>query len=126
MNAGEGGDPSHLKKESECYRKRIKRTTTLGSCWLEFCPIPSSLLANMAKDNICRIGKRKIKRGNGGEPILMITKSVFWAPNGTRISVRCHVTVPKNSRIPGPNPLPLPLVMDMNASKTLCTWPNKS
>jgi hypothetical protein len=28
---------------------------------------------------------------------------------------------PKNSRIPGPNPLPLPLVMDMHASKTLCT-----
>jgi hypothetical protein len=28
---------------------------------------------------------------------------------------------PKNSQIPGPNPLPLPLVMDMHASKTLCT-----
>jgi hypothetical protein len=28
---------------------------------------------------------------------------------------------PKNSWIPGPNPLPLPLVMDMHASKTLCT-----
>ncbi len=28
---------------------------------------------------------------------------------------------PKNSRIPGPNPLPLDLVMDMHASKTLCT-----
>ncbi len=33
---------------------------------------------------------------------------------------------PKNSRIPEPNPLPLPLVMDMHASKTLCTGPNKS
>jgi hypothetical protein len=33
---------------------------------------------------------------------------------------------PKNSRIPGPNPLPLPLVMDMHASKTLCTGLYKS
>ncbi len=33
---------------------------------------------------------------------------------------------PKNSRIPGPNPLPLPLVVDMHASKTLCTWLYKS
>jgi hypothetical protein len=28
---------------------------------------------------------------------------------------------PKISGIPGPNPLPLPRVMDMHASKTLCT-----
>ncbi len=33
---------------------------------------------------------------------------------------------PKNSRIPGPNPLPLALVMDMHASKTLCTGLYKS
>jgi hypothetical protein len=33
---------------------------------------------------------------------------------------------PKNSRIPGPNPLPLPLVMDMHASKSLCTGLFKS
>jgi hypothetical protein len=33
---------------------------------------------------------------------------------------------PKNSRIPGPNPLPLPLVMNMHASKTLCTGMYKS
>jgi hypothetical protein len=33
---------------------------------------------------------------------------------------------PKNWRIPGPNPLPLPLVMDMHASKTLCTGLYKS
>ncbi len=33
---------------------------------------------------------------------------------------------PKNSRIPGPNPLPLPLVIDMHASKTLCTGLYKS
>ncbi len=32
----------------------------------------------------------------------------------------------KNSRIPGPNPLPLALVMDMHASKTLCTGLFKS
>jgi hypothetical protein len=32
----------------------------------------------------------------------------------------------KNSRIPRPNPLPLPLVMDMHASKTLCTGLYKS
>jgi hypothetical protein len=33
---------------------------------------------------------------------------------------------PKNSRIPGPNPLPLALVMDMHASKALCTGLYKS
>ncbi len=40
------------------------------------------------------------------------------APNGTRLSARCHFT--------GPNPLPLPLVMDMHASNTLCTGLHKS
>jgi hypothetical protein len=34
---------------------------------------------------------------------------------------RCQFTGPKNSRFPGPSPLPLALVMDMHASKTLCT-----
>ncbi len=33
---------------------------------------------------------------------------------------------PKKSRFPGPNPLPLALVMDLHASKTLCTGPYKS
>jgi hypothetical protein len=33
---------------------------------------------------------------------------------------------PKNSIIPGPNPLPLAQVMDMHASKTLCTGLYKS
>jgi hypothetical protein len=33
---------------------------------------------------------------------------------------------PKNSRIPGSNPLPLAQVMDMHASKTLCTGLYKS
>jgi hypothetical protein len=33
---------------------------------------------------------------------------------------------PKNSRIPGPNPLPVHLVIDMHASKTLCTVLYKS
>jgi hypothetical protein len=33
---------------------------------------------------------------------------------------------PKNSRIPGPNPLRLALLMDMHASKTLCTGLYKS
>jgi hypothetical protein len=33
---------------------------------------------------------------------------------------------PKNSRIPGPKSLPFPLVMDMHASKTLCTGLYKS
>jgi hypothetical protein len=33
---------------------------------------------------------------------------------------------PKNSRIPGPNPLPFLLIMDMHASKTLCTGLYKS
>ncbi len=28
---------------------------------------------------------------------------------------------PKNSQIPGPNPLPLTLIIEMHASKTLCT-----
>ncbi len=32
----------------------------------------------------------------------------------------------KISRFPGPNPLPLALVMDMHASKTLCTGLYKS
>jgi hypothetical protein len=32
----------------------------------------------------------------------------------------CHLG-PKNLRFPGPNPLPLAQVMDMHASKTLCT-----
>jgi hypothetical protein len=32
----------------------------------------------------------------------------------------------KKSRFPGPNPLPLALVMDMHASKTLCTGLYKS
>jgi hypothetical protein len=35
-------------------------------------------------------------------------------------------TGPKNSRIPGPNPLPLALIMDIHASKTLCTGLYKS
>ncbi len=34
--------------------------------------------------------------------------------------------VPKKSQIPGPNPLPLALVMNMHASKTLCTGLYKS
>ena len=33
---------------------------------------------------------------------------------------------PKNSRIPGQSPLPLALIMDMHASKTLCTGLYKS
>jgi hypothetical protein len=46
-----------------------------------------------------------------------------WAlgPKQTRLTVRCHFTGPKKSRIPGPNPLPLALVMDLHTSKTLCT-----
>jgi hypothetical protein len=32
---------------------------------------------------------------------------------------------PKTSKIQGPNPLPLALVMDMHASKTLCTGRGK-
>jgi hypothetical protein len=37
---------------------------------------------------------------------------VFWAPNGSRLSARCHLTGPKKSRFPGSNPLPLALVID--------------
>jgi hypothetical protein len=33
---------------------------------------------------------------------------------------------PKNSQIPGPKPLPIALVMDIHASKTLCTGLYKS
>jgi hypothetical protein len=39
---------------------------------------------------------------------------VFWAPNGTRLSARCHFTGPKKPpRIPGPNPLLLTLILDI-------------
>jgi hypothetical protein len=51
---------------------------------------------------------------------------VFWAPNGTCLLARCHFTGPKILEFHGPNPLPLSLVMDMHASKTLCTGPYKS
>ncbi len=33
---------------------------------------------------------------------------------------------PKNSRFPGPNPLPIALIMNLYASKALCTGPYKS
>jgi hypothetical protein len=57
---------------------------------------------------------------------LKILSTVFWVTNGTRLSARCLSQCPKNSRIPGPNPLPLALIMDMHASKTLCTGLDKS
>jgi hypothetical protein len=49
---------------------------------------------------------------------------IYTDPNGTRLSARCHFTVSKNSRFPGPNPLPLALVMA--ASKALRTGLYKS
>jgi hypothetical protein len=36
-----------------------------------------------------------------------------------------HFTGPKKYRFPGPTPLPLALVMELHASKTLCTGPYK-
>jgi hypothetical protein len=51
---------------------------------------------------------------------------LFWAPNGNRLTARCHFTGPKKSRFPGPNPLPLALVMEMPLSKALHTGPYKS
>ncbi len=52
---------------------------------------------------------------------------LFWAPNGTRLTARCHLTGPKKSRFPGPIPLPLALVIDLHASKDyLRTGPYKS
>jgi hypothetical protein len=48
--------------------------------------------------------------------------SSFLGPKWQSSIARCHFTGPKKlQKIPGPNPLPLPLVMDMHASKTLCT-----
>ncbi len=31
---------------------------------------------------------------------------LFWTPNGTRLTARCHFTGPKKVRFPGPSPLP--------------------
>ena len=42
---------------------------------------------------------------------------LFWAPNDTCLTARCHFTGPK-SRFPGSNPLPLALVMHLPASKS--------
>jgi hypothetical protein len=52
----------------------------------------------------------------------------FGAPIGTRLTVRCHFTGPKNLDFHGPtvNTLPLVLVMDLHASKTLRTGLYKS
>ncbi len=47
-----------------------------------------------------------------------------WALDANRLDAISQG--PKNSQIPGPNPLPLLLVMDMHASKTLCTGLYKS
>ncbi len=51
----------------------------------------------------------------------------FYAPERPLYTYRLDAISqgPKNSGIP-PNPLPLPLVMDMHASKTLCTGLYKS
>jgi hypothetical protein len=46
---------------------------------------------------------------------------VFWAPNDTCLSAWCHFTGPKKLSNSREKPLPLALVMDMHASKTLCT-----
>jgi hypothetical protein len=51
---------------------------------------------------------------------------VFWAPNGTRLSARCHFTGPKNSRLSGPNPLPLDQVMDAVRIKSITHGPYES
>ncbi len=50
----------------------------------------------------------------------------FWALwNGIEPIGECHFFGgPKNSRIPRPTPLPLLQVMEMQASKSLCTGPS--
>jgi hypothetical protein len=47
--------------------------------------------------------------------------SFFLGPNGTRLSVQCHFTGPKKLLNSRAQTLPLALVMDMHASKALCT-----
>ncbi len=53
-------------------------------------------------------------------------KHQIWAPNGTRLSARCHFTGPKKLSNSRAQPLPLAQIMDMHASKTLCTGLYKS
>jgi hypothetical protein len=61
-----------------------------------------------------------ITRGNGRGLDPEILK--FFGPCEMAWGLRTSVIWgQKNLRIPGPNPLPLPQVMDMHASKTLCT-----
>jgi hypothetical protein len=50
---------------------------------------------------------------------LSLANIFVWAPNGTRLSARCHFTGPKNPRFPGPNLLPLAQVMDAASIKSI-------
>ncbi len=48
---------------------------------------------------------------------------LFWAPNGTRLTARCHFKKPQKVSISRAQPLPLVLVMVLHASNTLHTVP---
>ncbi len=50
-----------------------------------------------------------------------LSTSTFLGPKWLAYRLDAISQGPKNSRIPGPNPLPLALVMDLHASKTVCT-----
>jgi hypothetical protein len=52
--------------------------------------------------------------------------SIFWAPNGTRLSARYHITGPKKLMISMAQPLPLALVMDAACIKSITHGPYKS
>ncbi len=54
-------------------------------------------------------------------PLLTLDSQVFGPQMALAYQLDAISQGPKNSQIPGPNPLPLALVMDMHASKTLCT-----
>ncbi len=63
-------------------------------------------------------------------PSWALVHKTTYAPIGPQMALTYWLDAiskgPKKSQIPGPNPLPLALVMDMHASKTLCTRLYKS
>jgi hypothetical protein len=61
-------------------------------------------------------------QGGGGWALEFNMGPVKWHGADRRVPFGAQ----KNSRFPGPNPLPLAQVMDMHASKTLCTGLYKS
>ena len=73
------------------------------------------IIKNFRKDAMAQAQTEESKAVRGAGPKMALAYRLDAISQG-----------PKNSRIPGPNPLPLALVMDMHASKTLCTGLYKS